>query len=666
MTNRWLLRHVPSEQAVRDIGRQLNDLPPALSRALILREIDTYDRARAFFRPVASDLHDPFRMKDMGVAADRVAQAIREKERMVVYGDYDVDGTTATALLVSSLRSLGGDVDFFVPNRFEHGYGLSRTGLDEAAKLGARLVIAVDCGVTAVAEALYAREKGMDLVVCDHHTPKAELPEAVAVLDPKRQDCKYPFKELAGCSVGFKLLQAVLTKLGRDPATAMDLLDLVAVATASDMVPVEGENRVLLAVGLERLRTKPSVGLRALASVANVSLRDCATSDIVFRMAPRINAAGRVKSANTAIDLLLTDDPEKAQAYAEELHELNAQRRELDQETLESAITAAEHQIAPSKKKLMLWGFLLPPLRFLLRHLRGWERWISSGKMKRTFGGLLLWLLRFLLRHLRGWERWISSGKMKHTLVLHDHAWFPGVIGIVASRLVERFHRPTILLGTIDGVVTGSARSIEGVNIFDALQECNGLLARFGGHAFAAGLSLEISRLPALQKRFDQAVGKRVTPETLRPTIHVDAPLRLDEIDRKFLAVLKQFEPFGPKNDRPVFQANGLLPAWPPRKLGKDGQHLKFSVRQQPQEGHPANAAPIDAIAFGMGSRYDMLEQCRSEQQPFDMLFSVQENTWNGRTTIQLHVKDIRKSIETDPPVPSSPATSTNNARTEP
>lgn len=582
MTNRWLLRHVPSEQAVRDIGRQLNDLPPALSRALILREIDTYDRARAFFRPVASDLHDPFRMKDMGVAADRVAQAIREKERMVVYGDYDVDGTTATALLVSSLRSLGGDVGFFVPNRFEHGYGLSRTGLDEAAKLGARLVIAVDCGVTAVAEALYAREKGMDLVVCDHHTPKAELPEAVAVLDPKRQDCKYPFKELAGCSVGFKLLQAVLTKLGRDPATAMDLLDLVAVATASDMVPVEGENRVLLAVGLERLRAKPSVGLRALASVANVSLRDCATSDIVFRMAPRINAAGRVKSANTAIDLLLTDDPEKAQAYAEELHELNAQRRELDQETLESAIKGAERQI--------------------------------------------------------------TSGKMKHTLVLHNHDWFPGVIGIVASRLVERFHRPTILLGTIDGVVTGSARSIEGINIFDALQECKDLLARFGGHAFAAGLSLEISRLPALQERFDHAVGTRVKPETLQPAIHVDAPLRLHEIDRRFLAVLKQFEPFGPKNDRPVFQANGLLPAWSPRKLGKDGQHLKFSVRQQPQEGHPANAAPIDAIAFGMGSRYDMLEQCRSEQHPFDMLFSVQENTWKERTETQLHVKDIRRS----------------------
>ena len=582
MTNRWLLRPVPSEQAVRDIGRQLNDLPPALSRALILREINTYDRARAFFRPVASDLHDPFRMKDMDVAADRVAKAVREKERMVVYGDYDVDGTTATALLVSSLRSLGGDVGFFVPNRFEHGYGLSRTGLDEAAKLGARLVIAVDCGVTAVEEARYAREKGMDLVVCDHHTPKAELPQAVAVLDPKRKDCKYPFKELAGCSVGFKLVQAVLTKLGRDPATAMDLLDLVAVATASDMVPVEGENRVLLAVGLERLRTKPSVGLRALASVANVPIAACATSDIVFRMAPRINAAGRVKSAKTAIDLLLTNDAEKAQAYAEELHELNAQRRELDQETLESAIKGAERQI--------------------------------------------------------------TSGKMQHTLVLHDHDWFPGVIGIVASRLVERFHRPTILLGTIDGVVTGSARSIEGINIFDALQECKDLLARFGGHAFAAGLSLEISRLPALQERFDHAVGTRVKPETLQPAIHVDAPLRLHEIDRRFLAVLKQFEPFGPKNDRPVFQANGLLPAWPPRKLGKDGQHLKFSVRQQPQEGHPPNAAPIDAIAFGMGSRYDMLEQCRSERQPFDMLFSVQENTWNERTETQLHVKDLRRS----------------------
>ncbi len=582
MTHRWILRPVPSEEAVRDIGQQLNNLPGALSRALILRGIDTFDRARAFFRPVASALHDPFLMADMPAAADRVARAIREKERIVVYGDYDVDGTTATALLVSSLRSLGGDADFFVPNRFEHGYGLSRAGLDEAASLGARLIIAVDCGVTAAAEALYAREKGMDLVVCDHHTPKDELPEAVAVLDPKRPDCKYPCKELAGCSVGFKLIQAVLAKLGQNPKTAMDLLDLVAVATASDMVPVEGENRVLLAVGLERLRTNPSLGLRALASVANVSLPACAAADIVFKMAPRINAAGRVKSAKTAIDLLLAEDPNVAQGYAEELNELNAQRRELDQETLESAIKGAERQI--------------------------------------------------------------TSGKMKHTLVLHDRDWFPGVIGIVASRLVERFHRPTILLGTIDGVATGSARSIEGVNIFDALLECKDLLARFGGHAFAAGLSLEISRLPALQEQFDQAVGKMITAETLRPAIRVDAPLRLHEINRRFLAVLKQFEPFGPRNDRPVFQANGLLPAWPPRKVGKDDRHLKFSVLQQPQEGHPTKAAPMNAIGFGMGSQYDMLEQCRSEQQPFDMLFSVQENTWNGRTETQLYVKDIRRS----------------------
>lgn len=585
MTHRWILRPVPSEEAVRDIGRQLNNLPAALSRALILRGIDTFDRARAFFRPVASDLHDPFLMADMHAAADRVAHAIRERERIVVYGDYDVDGTTATTLLVSSLRSLGGDVEFFVPNRFKHGYGLSRAGIDHAAGLGARIIVAVDCGVTASAEARYAREKGMDLVVCDHHTPKDELPEAEAVLDPKRADCPYPFKELAGCSVGFKLLQAVLAKLGRDPAEAMEFLDLVAVATASDMVPVEGENRVLLAVGLERLRANPSPGLRALASVAKVSLSSCATADIVFKIAPRINAAGRVTSANTAIDLLLAKDPETAQRYADELNALNVQRREFDQETLASAIKSAERQI--------------------------------------------------------------TTGKMQHTLVLHNQDWFPGVIGIVASRLVERFHRPTILLGTIDGVVTGSARSIEGVNVFDALRECEDLLARFGGHAFAAGLSLELSRLPALQERFDQAVGNMVTAETLQPVIHVDAPLRLHEIDRRFLAVLKQFEPFGPQNDRPVFQANGLLPAWPPRKVGKNSQHLKFAVRQKPEEGQPSRDAPMEAIGFGMGARHEMLEQCRNEGQPFDMLFSLKENTWNGRTETQLEAKDIRRSEAT-------------------
>ncbi len=578
MTYRWILRPVPSEDAVRDIGQQLNNLPEALSRALILRGIDTFDSARAFFRPSAGGLHDPFLMADMDAAADRVARAIRDRERIVVYGDYDVDGTTSSALLISSLRSLGGDVGFFVPNRFEHGYGLSRMGLDVAAQLGARLIVAVDCGVTASEEARYAREKGMDLVVCDHHTPKGELPDAEAVLDPKRTDCPYPFKELAGCGVAFKLLQGVLVKLGRNPEAATEFLDLVAVATASDMVPVEDENRILLALGLERLRKEPSSGLRALAAVANMSLSSCTATDVVFRIAPRINAAGRMSTAEKAIDLLLAEDPETAKRCAEELNKLNDYRREIDQETLEAATKLAERQI---------------------------------------------------------------TSKMRHTLVLHRNDWFPGVIGIVASRLVERFHRPTILLGTIDGVATGSARSIGGVNIFEALRECEDLLVKFGGHAFAAGLSLEISNLPALQERFDEAVGKVVTPEVLQPSIHVDAPLHLHEIDRRFLAVLKQFEPFGPGNDRPVFQANGLLPVRPPRKVGKDSRHLKFVVRQQDRA---ENEAPMEAIGFGMGGRFDMLEQCRREQQPFDMLFSLKENTWNGHTETQLQAKDIRRS----------------------
>lgn len=581
MTCRWILRPVSSEEAVKNIGQQLNNLPEALSRALILRGIDTFDRARAFFRPGISGLHDPFLMEDMHAASDRVARAIRDKERIVVYGDYDVDGTTASALLVSSLRSLGGDVGFFVPNRFEHGYGLSRTGLDEAARLGAQLIVAVDCGVTASEEARYAREKGIDLVVCDHHTPKGELPDAEAVLDPKRTDCPYPFKELAGCGLAFKLLQGVLVKLGRDPEAATEFLDLVAVATASDMVPVEDENRILLALGLERLRQKPSSGLRALAAVANLSLPCCTATDVVFRMAPRINAAGRMSTAEKAIDLLLAEDPETAERYAEELNTLNNYRREIDQETLDAATKLAERQI---------------------------------------------------------------TSKMRHTLVLHDNDWFPGVIGIVASRLVERFHRPTILLGTIDGVATGSARSIGGINIFEALGECEDLLVNFGGHAFAAGLSLEISNLPALQERFDKAIGKVVTPEVLQPSIQVDALLRLHEMDRRFLAVLKQFEPFGPGNDRPVFQANRLLPIRPPRKVGKDGRHLKFVVQQQ----EPAEKeVPMEVIGFGMGGRFDMLEQCRREQQPFDMLFSVKENFWNGLTETQLQAKDIRRS---DPP----------------
>lgn len=574
MQYRWILRPMESPDLVEVIRRSLNDLPEALARALVLRGIDSFERARMFFRPSQEALHDPFIMADMLPAAERVARALREGDRILVYGDYDVDGTTATALLVSALRSLGGDVSFFVPDRFEDGYGLGVSGLDHAAERGVGLIISVDCGVTATEEARHARELGIDLIVCDHHTPGVDLPEAVAVLDAKRADCGYPFKELCGCAMAFKLLQAVLSQLGRPVQTADRYLDLVAVATASDIVPVTGENRILLSVGLEALRTRARLGLRKLAEGAGLSLETCTPRDLVFVIGPRLNAAGRLSSAEKAVALLLAEDEAAAANLASELEDLNRRRRSIDQDTLKAAETLAERQI-------------------------------TSGT--------------------------------RHSIVLHQQDWHLGVVGIVASRLVDRFYKPCILLGTNNGVAKGSARSIAGINVYDALCACRDLLIEFGGHDHAAGMSLSLDNVPALQRRFDEAVGSAITPDLLQPALHVDAHVDLDEIDSRFWAVLKQFAPFGPNNDRPVFQANQLRLTRPARTVGRDGKHLKFSVCN-------GSAASMGAIGFGLGDRAAVLEKSWRSGTPVDVLFSLDENTWNGRTTLQLRAKDLRLS----------------------
>jgi single-stranded-DNA-specific exonuclease len=572
MNHRWVLRDVPSLDAVRTLAQQLNDLPDALTRALILRGVDTLDRARSFFRPALTHLHDPLLMADMETAAARIGRAMDDAERIVVYGDYDVDGTTATALLVQSLRDLGGDVGFFVPDRFGDGYGLSRSGLDCADGLGADLVVSVDCGVTALEEARLAREMGIDLIVCDHHTPKPELPEAAAVLCSKRPDCSYPFKELCGCAVAYKLLQGVLRERGASPVIADAYLDLVAIATASDIVPVHGENRVLLAYGLERIREDPRHGIRALAEAAGLDLATCTARDVLFAIGPRINAAGRLGSAETAVELLLSNEPGEAHRLAAQLETLNRRRRALDEDTRTAATALAERQL---------------------------------------------------------------TSRMRHSVVLHQDGWHLGVIGIVASRLVDRFHKPTILLGTNNGVATGSARSIAGINVYDALLQCEDLFLEFGGHAAAAGISLEIENVPALQARFDEAIGDVVTPEVLQPAMHVDARLVLDEIDRRFWAVLKQFAPFGPANDRPVFQSDDLHLSRRARRVGRNDAHLKFTVCHN-------GSAPREVIGFGLGEKYDLLERSWRDGVPVDILYSLDENTWNGRTTLQLNARDLR------------------------
>lgn len=579
MTYRWLSRSLDDPEIVPRLQEELNDLPAALARALALRGVTTVDQARHFFRADRNDLHDPDGIQDMNAAADRVVQAINQNEHVLVYGDYDVDGTTATALLVDFLRRHGAETSFFIPDRYEDGYGLCRRGLHDARQCGASLVVAVDCGITAHEEAAYAQEQGLDLIICDHHTPNDTLPKALAVLDPKRPDDDYPFAELSGCGLAFKLVQATLDRLDEDPEAVFEYLDLLAVSTASDIVPLHGENRILLSEGLQALQQTGRPGLRALADAANLDLSSVnSTGTIVFTLGPRLNAAGRMEHASTAVDLLLAEDASTAEPLAAQLERLNRERRSIDDAVEEAAVKRAERQI---------------------------------------------------------------TARTPHALVLYDPDWHLGVIGIVASSLVERFHKPTILLTHNGEEVKGSARSISGINIYDALSDCADVLSQFGGHDHAAGLSLHPDQIETFRDRFNAAVGERVTPELLTPSIKVDAPIDLTAIgsvDDRFWAVLKQFGPFGPANAKPVFHAQNLVVTGNPRTVGSDGSHLKFEVRQADEGSRHS----FDVIGFGMGEKLSVLQKSQKQSTPLELLFSVEENTWNGRTSLQLKARDLR------------------------
>jgi single-stranded-DNA-specific exonuclease len=577
-TRRWQILPVKDESKVDELQSALNDLPRALARALVLRGIDSFDAAKHFFRSGIDSLHDPYLMTDMDKAVDRIVKGLEDKQKFLVYGDYDVDGTTSTTLLTHYLGSLGADVCFFIPDRFKHGYGLSESGLDEAKTMGAEIVVALDCGVTAIAETEYARSLGMDLVICDHHTPGATLPNAIAVLDAKRSDCSYPFKELCGCGVTMKLAQAIHTRLGKDPTEINQYLDLVAIATASDVVSLTGENRIILREGLLNIQNNPRVGLRMLAEQADIRLSDCDPRSIVFGLGPRINAAGRLGDAARAVTLMLADDELEATARARQLERLNQERRELDRKTQKEAFKQAD----------VLLG-----------------------------------------------------GGPRHSVVLYDPEWHLGVIGIVASRLVDRHYRPAIMLSRSGDVAKGSARSINGINIYKALQECEDLLIEYGGHDFAAGLALKPENVEAFVDRFDQAVAGAITPETLEPMTEVDANMGLSDLDKRFWSVLKQFEPFGADNAAPVFMANNLEVVGPVTTVGKQRTHLKFSVRER-ASNHPSR----DVIGFGMSKHLDLVLHSQNSGDSLELLFAIQENTWNGRSKLQLLAKDIRLELE--------------------
>lgn len=571
---RWTLRPVPDEAAVADLSACLNDLPMPLARTLAVRGITSFEDAHTFFRPSLSSLHDPHLMCDMDLAVERVVRAIRDGERVAVYGDYDVDGTTSTAMMATFLRSQGVDTSTFIPNRFDHGYGLSRVGVDIVAERGASLIVALDCGVTAVEETAYAAELGIDLVICDHHTAGPTLPAAVAVLDPKRPDCDYPFKGLSGCGVGFKLIQAVIAELGLPEEEAWPYLDLVAVSTASDIVPILGENRVLMRAGLKQLCDGPRLGLSLLADKAGVDLQSCTSSRIVFQIGPRINAAGRIDDATLASDLLATTDEDEGRRLVDTIEALNIRRRELDRETRDAAFALADELMKDD------------PV----------------------------------------------------AIVMYHPGWHPGVIGITASRLAETYHRPTVLLtGKDDGHAGGSARSVKGISIYDALARCSDLLDRFGGHAFAAGLGLPVDRVDELRERMQVAVAESIVdPDLLIPEIEIDAELDLRDVTTRFWSVLKQFGPHGPDNDKPVFQARGLRVVGQPTCVGKEQQHLRMRVVQE------AGGPTFPVIGFNLADREPLVLASMRRGLPLELAFQVDENVWNGRSSLQLKLQDVR------------------------
>ena len=576
MTYKWNIRCLTAvEQEIQQqLEHELN-ISSAAARMLVVRGIQTADEARAFVRPSLEMLHDPFLMKDMDKAVERLHQAITQGEKILIYGDYDVDGTTAVAVmyrflqnLVSNLSPLTFNLDYYIPDRYTEGYGVSQQGIDYAAAQGCNLIITLDCGIKAVEKVAYAASKGIDVIVCDHHTPGEELPNAVAVLNMKRSDCPYPYKDLSGCGVGFKLAQAYTSRYGLPFDNLIPLLQLLAMSIASDIVPITGENRILAHFGIQQLNKVPFAGLSAIMAVASIEEKRLTISDLVYKIGPRINACGRMKSGRAAVELLLTDDPDFARQQAEEVNHHNEDRRDCDTETTKEA-----------------------------------------------------------LAQLQGDPMFANR---RSTVVYAPH-WHKGVVGIVASRLTENYYRPTIVLtASEDGIISGSARSVGGFDIYAAIDSCSDLLTNFGGHKFAAGLSLHINDLPEFQERFEAYVAAHIREDQLQPTLQIEAELQLGDITKSFYNVLRHLEPFGPGNPRPLFVSRYLINHRDTRAVGKEREHLRLDVTDR------VNA--ITGIAFG---RADIAEYIQNGNA-VDICYELNENTFNHYTTIQMMVQDIQ------------------------
>lgn len=566
MSFRWVFTTPENEEAVSDLQDQLG-VPPKIARLLVLRGVDTYDKAEAFFRSDLSQLHDPFLMKDMDTATARLAEAIRNGERILIYGDYDVDGTTSTAILYIFLEEFGVEVDFYIPHRFKEGYGINQEGIQYAIDTNTDLIVSVDCGITAVEETEQAKEHGIDVIICDHHNVGDVIPDAVAVLDPKRSDCNYPFNGLSGAGVGFKLIQGTIQKLGLSDRIAFKLLDLVAISIASDIVPIEDENRILMREGLKRINSEPRIGVKALLELINLSIGSITTSNIVFSIGPRINAAGRMGDATKAVKLLISDTPAEAKSRAHELESINVARRDKDSETMEEAKAMVDKNYNLDK---------------------------------------------------------ISS------MVLHHPDWHLGVIGIVASRLVDTYGRPAVMLSTVDGKIKGSARSIDGFNIYEAFKECEDLLEQFGGHEYAAGLTIAKENLQEFRQRINDIAEKRLSDEDFKPELKIDCELDLSNVDMRFWKLLSQFEPFGPGNLRPIFVSRDVEVVGVPTIVGKG--HLKMKVKQN-------GSGAFDVIGFNMHEYLPVIRN--GDDNQLNIAYSLEENEWNGRRTLQIRLRDV-------------------------
>ena len=567
MEKRWCIKPEGNPHKVEELSGLLN-INPVLGRLLIQRGISTFDEARAFFRPKLTDLHNPFLMKDMDKAVERIDRAFKTNERILVYGDYDVDGTTSVALVYSFLGRFYSNLDFYIPNRYDEGYGVSIKGIDYAAETGCTLVIALDCGIKAVEKVAYAKRKGVDFIICDHHTPGDELPQVVACLDPKRADCNYPDANLSGCGVGFKLMQAFCRYRDYKESILMDYIDLVVVSIASDIVPITGENRILAYYGLKKLNENPSMGLRSIIKVSGMEGKEMTISDIVFKIGPRINAAGRIDTGRDAVALLVNLDEESAGTMSNDINACNETRKDLDRN-----ITLEAHEIINSSEELL----------------------------------------------------------KRYSTVLFKPEWHKGVIGIVASRLTETFYRPTVILTESKGLATGSARSVDGFDLYRAIDACSDLLENFGGHMYAAGLTMKIENVPLFMERFEQYVAENILPEQMVPQIEVDSYLHLTDITPKFFRILKQFQPFGPGNMKPVFQTSNVFDYGTSKAVGRDKDHLKLELIEE------HSAAIKQGVAFGMGDKIDLIKG----NKPFDICYTVEENVFNGNTSLQLMVKDI-------------------------